>query len=240
MEYQVTIIGSGRVAHHLTKAFRQAQLVVTTVNSRTLKGLPLECDLYIIAVSDSAINEVSDKIAKVNGIVVHTSGATPIDVLNSHTRRGILYPCLSFSNDVTVEYHTIPFTIEASSPNEEFVIKNIASRISSNIFMLNSQQRAHLHIAAVITNNFCNHLIALANDYLTQHNLPLEILEPLMKQTIEKAFSISPDKAQTGPAIRGDLQTIQHHLSLIDNNNLHEIYSLITNSILKRYNIQKI
>lgn len=232
MENKIAIIGSGRVAQHLAKAFSNKGIDVQLINSRTLSALPQSCDLYIIAVSDNAIADVARKMMSVNGIVVHTSGATSSDVLNMHSDYGILYPCQTFSTDDKVAYSSIPLVIDANSNESLSTIERIARLISRHTFCLNDTQRAHLHVAAVIANNFTNHLLSRANDYMQSNDLPFELLETLMRQTIDKAFTIGPRNAQTGPAVRGDNMTIAKHLSLINDDDLKLLYKTLTDNII--------
>jgi len=104
---KIGIIGSGNVAQHLIVAlqksiFEGAEIEIATVFSRQKKALSnllnsdiictdwnnlKEADLFIIAVSDIAITEVSRKIPFKNKLVVHTSGSVSIDAINSNNRR---------------------------------------------------------------------------------------------------------------------------------------------------------
>lgn len=235
MENKIAIVGTGRVATHLAKAFTEKGINVHLINSRTLSTLPTCCTMYIIAVSDNAIAEVARKMTGVKGIVVHTSGATRSDVLDMHSSYGILYPCQTFSADDVIDYSTIPFVIDANDSETLSVIERIAQRVSQRTFRINDTQRAHLHVAAVIANNFSNYLLSQANDYMRRHNLPFDILHTLMKQTVDKAFDVGPHKAQTGPAVRGDNETIERHLTLIEDNHLRQLYKTLTDSIITYY-----
>ena len=60
--------------------------------------------------------------------------------------------------------------------------------------------------------------------------MPFEILHPLIQETSEKIKTLSPEKAQTGPAIRKDEETIKNHLNLLHKEQ-QVIYKLITQSI---------
>ena len=61
--------------------------------------------------------------------------------------------------------------------------------------------------------------------------LPVDLLRPLMAETAAKALD-APAAAdvQTGPAVRGDLQTQQRHLELLDDE-LQTLYTTISESI---------
>ena len=63
-----------------------------------------------------------------------------------------------------------------------------------------------------------------------EHQVPFEVLLPLIEETAKKITSVSPKDAQTGPAKRNDQQTIKNHLEQL-NSQQQEIYKLITKSI---------
>jgi hypothetical protein len=70
----------------------------------------------------------------------------------------------------------------------------------------------------------------MGNDICIEHQVPFEILQPLIEETAVKVNTLVPKKAQTGPAIRNDKKTIKNHLDLL-NNKQKEIYTIITKSI---------
>lgn len=234
MEGKITIIGTGRVARHLTKALTLSGHATDMVNSRTLEALPMHNGLYVIAVSDTAIESVSRRLGNIDAIVVHTSGATPAEVLSAHRRHGVLYPCQTFTAEDEIEYSDVHFAVEGSDSEVTKRLTEVARLISDNVHVLDSEQRTHLHIASVICNNFVNHLLTLSHDYMRSHNLPYEMLQPLALQTVRKAFNIPPAQAQTGPAARADMQTIERHLRTITDPRLNDIYRHLTNSILSQ------
>lgn len=95
--------------------------------------------------------------------------------------------------------------------------------------------RAKLHLAAVFCNNFVNHLYALTQQYCAAEGLDFELLKPLIRETAQRIQTMTPDAAQTGPAIRRDEATIRKHLELLQNYpQLQEFYERFTLSIQQR------
>ncbi len=105
-------------------------------------------------------------------------------------------------------------------------LETLAKSIGNKIYPINSEQRKTLHVAAVFVNNFTNHMYKIGNDICIENNVPFEILQPLIKETASKIKELSPEKAQTGPAIRNDKKTIKNHLNLL-NKNQQKIYKII-------------
>ncbi|PEC35747.1 oxidoreductase, partial [Bacillus toyonensis] len=66
-------------------------------------------------VKDDAISTVSESLKDVNGLVVHTSGATAIDALSALKNYGVLYPLQTFSKAKPIDFANVPLCIEASN-----------------------------------------------------------------------------------------------------------------------------
>jgi predicted short-subunit dehydrogenase-like oxidoreductase (DUF2520 family) len=244
---RITIIGSGNVAQHLIKAFTKSELVeIVQVYSRKKEVLSSliefdkitsdfeelqESDLYIIAVSDKAIADVSKQLPFQNRIVVHTSGAASLDVLDTKNRKGVFYPLQTFSKNKEIDFSIIPLCLEAENTFDFRVLETVAKSISNAVFAINSDQRKALHVAAVFVNNFTNHLYQIGQEICEEHQVPFEILRPLIQETAEKINALNPVDAQTGPAKRNDSVTIEAHLAYLTNENQKNIYKLITQSI---------
>ncbi len=245
---KIVVIGGGNVANHLAKAFyetKEVSLIQVYARNITqiehLKHLTsitnslellVDADVYILAVSDDAIPEISSKIDDKNGLVVHTSGSVSLEALQNNGRKGVFYLLQSFSKDKSVNFDEIPFCLEAENPKDFELLETLAKTIGKNIYAINSEQRKSLHVAAVFVNNFTNHMYKIGADICEEHQVPFEVLYPLIQETAQKIVSLSPKEAQTGPAKRNDQKTIKNHLELL-NKQQQEIYKLITKSIQK-------
>lgn len=224
----VLLVGKGNVATHLHDTFLSIDnIVFTQISSRDLKNIP-KADITIIAVSDDAIAEVSSKIK--NTFVVHTSGACSINELKNTTNKGVFYMLQTFSKDKKVDFNEVPFCLEAENKKDEEQLIALANLIGEKIYSINSEQRKALHVAAVFVNNFTNYMYNIGSDICKEHQVPFDILLPLIKETASKIETLSPEKAQTGPAIRNDKTTIKNHLDLL-NKEQQKIYKIITKSI---------
>ena len=224
----VVVIGNGNVASHLVHAFLKVDTIdVTQINSRKLTHIP-QADVTIIAVSDDAIAKVSSKIN--NSFVVHTSGSVGLNSLQNKTRKGVFYMLQTFSKDKMVDFSEVPFCLETENKKDYLALETLAKSIGKKIYAINSEQRKTLHVAAVFVNNFTNHLYKIGNEICTEHQVPFEILFPLIKETALKIETLPPAAAQTGPAIRNDKKTIKNHLDML-NTKQQKIYTILTKSI---------
>ncbi|MBC7495531.1 MAG: DUF2520 domain-containing protein [Flavobacterium sp.] len=245
---KISIIGSGNVAQHLIKIIATTQnldLVQVVVRKPDAMSNLVEdhkictdyakitsADLYIIAVSDDAINSVSLNLPFKNKLVVHTSGSAAMNVLDVKNKRGVFYPLQTFSKNKNVNFKEIPICLEAENYADYVLLKNVADLISEKVYKIDSVQRKALHISAVFVCNFVNHMYKIANDICLENNIPFEILLPLISETADKTETLLPVDAQTGPAQRGDIETINAHLQFLSDENQKHIYKILTKSII--------
>ncbi len=245
---EVIIFGNGNVATQLAKAFFKAKnirlvqvysrskpneffiknKIDTTNNLNKVK----QAAIYIIAISDDAIATFSKKLNFTNKLIVHTSGSKSINELNCNARKGIFYPLQSISKNKKISFKNIPICLEAENKSDYLLLEKLALSISKKVYPINSEQRKSLHVAAVFVNNFTNHLYKIGKDICDTHQVDFDILKPLIVETAKKIKHLTPQEAQTGPAVRGDKKTIENHLKLLDKKQ-REIYTLITESIIE-------
>lgn len=235
---KIAIIGRGNVATHLHKALAP-HADIRIVNPHTLEEMPGDADISIISVSDNAIREVAEKSSKYNcGILVHTSGSTDINVLDGCARHtGVFYPLQTFSRAVPLDYSHIPFFIEASSFDAEKTLMQLARQVSDKVFHASSERRRGLHIASVFACNFVNHLWSIADEVLYDLDLDINVLQPLIQETFRKAMDNPPGSVQTGPAVRGDGNTIRKHIEMLAGRpEIQELYKQLSISIYHNHN----
>ena len=247
---KVVLLGSGNVAYHLAMAMKSANNVElvqrysrknanaaffdsSIPHTSDLKQLK-SADVYILAVRDEAIAKVYKLLDHVKGLMVHTSGAMGLDILAPRSRRGVLYPVQSLSIDQKIDLKEVPFAIEANSTEDLKLLQNVASVLSHQVFELDSIKREKLHVSAVFANNFSNFMFTCAEDLCKEHQIPFEILRPLIMETGKKVQYLKPFDAQTGPARRHDQQVIQKHMDQLKGQQ-KEIYKLLSLAISNAY-----
>ena len=197
-------------------------------------------DLYIIAVHDDAIGRVSENLPFSNRLVVHTSGNTCLSSMHEKNIRGVFYPLQTFSLDREIAFDELPICIEAEDSKSLELLEKLAYCITSEVQEIHSAQRSALHLAAVFVNNFTNHLYQIGRSICEKEELSFNLLKPLIEETAKKIKDLSPEVAQTGPARRNDLKTIENHLGLLSEGTQKEIYQLITHSIQEHYARKKL
>lgn len=252
---RVVILGAGRVATHLVPALVKGGYGVCQVWSRTEMsarelaeplGIPYinnldavipDADVYIACVADSVLSEIAARVVehvRKEALFIHTAGSVDMSVWKNSgaVHYGILYPLQTFSKERAVNMHDVSLFIEASDEKAMEQVGGMARNLSSKVFVADSKRRARLHVAAVFACNFTNAMYDAAHRLLAEEGIPFEVLLPLIDETAAKVHMLTPHEAQTGPAVRGDSVVMQGHLeSLSYSDDLHEIYSLISNYI---------
>jgi predicted short-subunit dehydrogenase-like oxidoreductase (DUF2520 family) len=221
-----------------------AEKLADKLDSRVIENLSdlIQADLILLTVSDDAVSEVARQLNPRNkGLVAHTSGAVPLSALEGVKRKAVFYPLQSFSLDKHIVWENVPFCLEAENDEDLNGLGDLAELLSQRIHVLTSDQRKSLHLAAVFANNFANLMFELSEDLLAKAEIDRSILHPLILETANKVLMQSAKVSQTGPAARGDKQTIEMHRALLgEGNSYREIYDRLTNEIYNRTHEQKL
>lgn len=247
---EITLIGSGNVATHIAKACLKAGLPIKQIWSRTIAHAEalanqvgasatsdfselLPADVFIVSVNDDGIANLPITDTVGHSVIVHTSGATPISVFSGKFENyGVLYPLQTFSKSREIDFREVPLCIEASNETALHVIEELAGKLSDSVYLINSESRQTLHLAAVFACNFTNFLYTASAGLLAEKYLNFDLLRPLISETARKVQNAEPADVQTGPAVRGDESTMERHIKMLDAHpQLREMYHLISAAI---------
>ncbi len=249
---RVVIVGGGNLAESVALAVATSSAVeLVQIYLRSgergeeltgLTGVPFAtfneelavADIYLLAVSDPAIGELSSTLPFATGAVVaHTAGSCPLEVINPKLRRGVFYPMQSFTKGRRVDFRKIPIFVEATRPDTLQELRELGEALGERVVELSSDDRRRLHLSAVFVCNFVNAMFMAGEELVGASGLDFEILKPLIEECCAKALSVdSPRTVQTGPAVRGDAATIEKHSSMLEEQSeLKEIYQNISRYI---------
>jgi predicted short-subunit dehydrogenase-like oxidoreductase (DUF2520 family) len=245
----MSIIGTGNVAFHLGNSFIERGIPIVSVHGRNLSKskelanlwrcnvaesiTEIETDFVLVCVTDSSVEEVISQLP-LGCKVAFTSGSIDLGSFSERKNTGVLYPLQTFSKEKSINIFEVPMLIEADSSDFAHELFDLAWVVSRNVHFASSVERKKYHLAAVWANNFTNHLIYSAKNYLDSESLNWQLLMPLLKETVDKLNYLNPYDAQTGPARRNDLQTIDSQEKMQEGMQ-KELYSLLTKSIQETY-----
>ncbi|TDX01761.1 Rossmann-like and DUF2520 domain-containing protein [Dinghuibacter silviterrae] len=258
----ITLIGSGNVATVLGKRLQRAGHTILQVCSpRNAEALGAalraearkgeapnaapeaiqdpknlkKADLYLVAVSDTAVKDVAGQIRVADALVVHTAGSVPLDVLKEASKRyGVLYPLQSLRKETDPDI--IPLLVDGSDEDVRSIVEGVAKTISPMVKRCNDAERLFFHIGGVLVNNFPNYLYTQTDLFLQDKGQSIDMLLPLMAETVRRLKDFPPAEVQTGPAVRGDEATIRKHQEQLEGYpELLEWYNAFTNKIRSFY-----
>lgn len=200
--------------------------------------VPGNCDILILAVTDTAVPEIASSAAIPPGTVIaHTAGSVPLSALGRITNAGVLYPLQTFTKGYAPDLSKVPFFIEATDSHTLAMLREIATGIGSGAWDCDSGQRIYLHVAAVFANNFSNFMMTAGETIAARAGFDPVLLHALMEETVRKALRSGPASAQTGPAVRHDQGTIKSHIELLSfSPEYQELYRLVSSMIADHYN----
>lgn len=255
----IVFIGAGNLATNLAISLKEHGFNILQIYSRTtesasklanrigcdstvsMETLNDSADMYIISVTDNVLPDIISKIPGKckHAIFCHTAGSISIDAFSAQDfdKYGVLYPMQTFSKERIVDFKDIPFFIESINEESGIALNEVAKALSQKVYSASTDARRVLHIAAVFACNFSNHMYDIAAQLLSRHNIPFDVMLPLIDETSAKIHHIPPKQAQTGPAVRKDYEVIRKHIAMLENDkNLMDIYKLISNDIINGSN----
>jgi len=258
MTARIAIIGTGNVAWHLARTFENAGHIITEVYSRDIiKAKHFTTDffnasatnsldfrkstaqIFILAISDDAIEEVASALTlPQDAVLAHTSGSVSMSALGyAQTKNiGVFYPIQTFSKGKKVNFDELPIGIEGDNDFTESILLRLGSSVSTKTLVMNSQARKNIHLAAVFACNFANHMFTISKEIMSNKGMGFNLLAPLIEETLSKSLQIGPENAQTGPAKRGDFETLdKHYEALSKSEEIAEIYRIISQHIIDYY-----
>ena len=232
----IVIIGQGNVASNLHHAFTKKGVACQMVSSRDgLCEVP-QANVYIYAVRDEALAEVAAQVkGKEKSLHLHTSGSMPMSVFGpDKPHAGVFYPFQTFSKARLIEdFSSVPVFFEARGIDDISAVYSLALTITSHVYETTQHDRERLHVAGVYACNFSNLMYTMAAELLSNTHIPFKALLPLIDETAAKIHSLHPSDAQTGPARRGDENVMEHHMSLL-NDEQKQVYQILSEAIRKR------
>ena len=242
----VTVIGTGAVGGALIDFFRKSnhyQLLSIWNSDQGIlfdeSGAEMKIDsllpsaddqvgdIIFLAVPDDVIGPVAARLAS-SGLnwtkksVVHCSGNLSSDALKALSDIGCttasMHPIQTFKRgDKADRFEGIFISLEGNSELIN-ILEDLVNLLRTNTIKLTKHQKSLLHVAAVFSSNY---LVALMHqtEKILNHaelNEGISLLEPLINQTLQNILDKGTVEALTGPISRGDVNSVQKHLELIE------------------------
>lgn len=250
---RVVVVGSGNVAESLAQAIAESdelelvqvfarneergRKVAELAHSEWSNTSLAEADLYLVSVSDNAVEGCAKSLhIPQNAVVAHTAGCCPIDALAPHEHRAVFYPFQTFSIGRKVDFTKGYIFVEGATEHALQTVEKMAHALTDKVMPADTARRAVIHLSGVFACNFANAMYANAAEVLAKEGLPFDIVAPVIEETAKKVIeSHNPALSQTGPARRGDSQTLERHRKMLaDDPAKRDLYDKISEDIWHR------
>jgi predicted short-subunit dehydrogenase-like oxidoreductase (DUF2520 family) len=210
----------------LSSAQRLARRVPNCQVCHTAQELADVTEMVFVTTPDDVIAEVCSEVRWHKGHnVVHCSGAHSVDILepakNLGAAVGSFHPLQTFA-DVDQAIANLPgstFALEAEGPLLS-ALKELTHLLNGNWVELKPGDKVLYHAAAVFACNYLVTLVKLALDlwqgFGVSSQEATKALLPLLSGTLNNIDKIGLPDCLTGPVARGDLGTIERHLSALE------------------------
>ena len=223
--------------------FVRAQAAANTLGQGTainnLSSLP-KADITCITCPDDKMPGCVKALAAAavimpGSIIMHLSGILSSDVLMPLKQQGAciasLHPLKAFretSQPETTAFQGINCAIEGDSKAIQ-ILTPLWEHMGAQVFTLDSEKKTTYHAAAVMASNYLVTLAAEANNLFEASGMApknaRDICLQLMQTSLDNLKQTdTPDKALTGPLVRGDAQTIKQHLDAIASKQTKDLY----------------
>jgi predicted short-subunit dehydrogenase-like oxidoreductase (DUF2520 family) len=195
-----------------------------------LADLAHDSELLLVAVSDRAIPETMARVPASEAIVFHASGALPSmrDGFSLHPLKSL--PPIGEPSD-------LQGALLVFEGKHRKTAKLIATAIGARFAEIAPEQKPLYHAAAVFGSNYVAAILDIAQEIMVGTGLPdvREELAALARSAIDNWVAHEDDTRFTGPAARGDLETIRHHMNALRSHpRLAELYEILAEHIARQ------
>ena len=249
----ITLVGSGNVATWMAQRLQGSQrFPVTQVYSRKLENarrlaelseaeaiddirqLNPDNQIFVFALADNAYETLLPQLPFRLPTALTTSGTVSCQCLKEYADRyGVVYPLQTFTKSQDMRTLEVPLCLESDFVGDrKEQMWDLARELSPTCYEVSEVQRAQMHVAAVFACNFSNAMYQIAYKLLEENGLPFDILIPLLRRTVEKVSEMPPAEAQTGPAVRGDVNVMRKQMASLEDERLREIYRIMSEMIM--------
>lgn len=230
---KTAILGSGKLATALAMRLLQqgwpvqfivsrnrnsGQKLATACAARFLDAVhdkaSLETELLLLCVPDDQIAPCAREFREQARLMIHLSGTVALDALACE-QAAVLWPLMSFNNLQTLPWTEIPWFWEASHESAAAMVQLLVKTLGGNAVQATGTARRYMHLAAVFAQNFPNACISMAQELAVEAGCAPDTLNPIIRNMMQQLMEYPARSLQTGPAMRGDIQSMNAHLNLL-------------------------
>jgi len=158
-------------------------------------------------------------------VVIHTSGVHGPGIFHTADRAriqpAVCHPLMAFPPEPAdaMPFDNVAFSIDGDPPVRH-LLEITVERLGGFAVHIPESARATYHAAAVVASNFTVYLEKVAADLLRRAGISDDqvpvMLESLMRSVLYNVSGRSPGDVLSGPAVRGDRNTIRRHRDALE------------------------
>ncbi|MEN9511109.1 MAG: hypothetical protein RLZZ370_928 [Bacteroidota bacterium] len=177
-------------------------------------GHSWSAELLLLCVPDDQIAPSARMFKEHASCMIHLSGTVALDVLDCD-KAAVMWPLMSFNQLLTVPWSEIPWFWEATHETATAAVHMLVKTLGGTAIQATETSRRYMHLAAVFAHNFSNACISMAQELAADAACSPDTLNPIIQNMLNQLQHQPARSLQTGPALRGDVQTMQAHLNLL-------------------------
>ncbi|MHC1683786.1 MAG: Rossmann-like and DUF2520 domain-containing protein [Clostridiaceae bacterium] len=258
---KIGFIGAGKVGFSLGKYFISNDIALSGYYSKSVESAKeaatftstnffnsleeiIDCsDVIFITTPDDEIKNIwnSIKLLRIKDkIICHTSGCLSSQIFE-HSQKAGAYPIsihpmfpICDKYDSYKSLNKAYFTFEGHQVALK-TIEKIFKKLPNKTLRINAENKKLYHLANVTVSNLFIALASKAVEYMNicgiEENDAINALYPLMESNISNLLEKGVEKALTGPVERGDISTVQGHISAMPEGDV-DFYKMLSREIL--------
>ncbi|WGL17749.1 DUF2520 domain-containing protein [Microbulbifer bruguierae] len=251
--HQQQVFTIGALCNRTTASSKEARDFIGAGEAvKHITSMP-PADLWLIAVPDDDIEPTAIELAatlthlqqdrpQYRPIVFHCSGALPASVLAACAVAELAsaHPAHSFADPERslADFSGTTVALEGTEQAQEYLEKAF-TMLGCHSIRLSPEQKVLYHTGSVMACNYLTVLLELSLQIFAaagiERDTATRLLAPIVRQTANNNFALGPQRALTGPLVRGDVQTIERQLKALDalpQQHLSQVYRLLGKSAL--------
>ena len=210
-----------------------------SVENVALNAIAQDVDAVLLAAPDDQIANIAQSIPT-DAFIIQPSGTFDLHQL-PHLNKATLWAIYSIVKNAAIDFQKVPFAIETTSPKAFEILHALMKTVGAPMHTTSQAQREMAHLTAVLANNFTNALYQKALDLLHENQLSGELILPIIAQTTSRLSALPDSTLQTGPARRGDYNTLNKHMELLnDDPQWKGLYQTMSDIILQQNEHRKL
>jgi predicted short-subunit dehydrogenase-like oxidoreductase (DUF2520 family) len=228
-------------------SLRRAKLLASQIGATAVAAgrAQINSDVVWFCVPDGQISRAARSLAGKGTwegrVALHSSGALTSDELSALRRRGAavasVHPLMTFVRGSRPSLAGVPFAIEGDAPAVR-VVRSIVKDLRGHPFSIKQRYKAAYHAWGTFASPLLIALLATTERVAVAAGVTRKAAKqrmlPIIAETVANYAALGAAGAFSGPIVRGDAETLNKHLSVLQRTPLaREVYVALAKAALR-------